>query len=194
MGANLSPGVVLSAYEQGLFPWYNPGEPILWWNPPRRAVILPGKLHVSRSMKRRLRRGGYTVTFDRAFVQVIRACQTTERPGQGGTWITDEMLEAYIELHRLGYARSVEVWSSSALSGGLYGLKLGRAFFGESMFSAVPDASKIALIELYRKLTGEGMVMIDCQIMNPHLLSMGAEEISREEYLQLLDRALNQQP
>jgi len=206
VGGNLSPGVLLSAYEQGLFPWYGPDEPIIWWNPAERAVFLPGKLHISQSMKRFLNRTNLTVTFNQDFRSVISACREIERPGQDGTWITDEMLEAYCNLHRLGYAHSVEVWDTDDTSekpagglvgepvgepvGGLYGLQLGTAFFGESMFSRVPNASKTALIILYRHLMDLGMTMIDCQVMNNHLASLGAVEISRSEYMKLLQTAL----
>jgi len=194
VGGNLSPGMLLSAYEQGVFPWYGPDEPIIWWNPGERAVILPGKLHVSQSMKRFLNRTNLTVTFNQDFRSVIRSCREIERPGQDGTWITDEILDAYCELHRLGYAHSVEVWdadySSDKPAGGLYGLHLGTAFFGESMFSHVPNASKTALITLYRHLMGLGMTMIDCQVMNDHLALLGAITIPRSEYMVLSRSAL----
>ncbi len=194
VGGNLSPGMLLSAYEQGVFPWYGPDEPIIWWNPAERAVFLPGKLHVSQSMKRFLNRTNLTVTFNQDFRSIIRSCREIERPGQDGTWITDEMLDAYCELHRLGYAHSVEVWdagySSDKPAGGLYGLHLGTAFFGESMFSHVPNASKTALIALYRHLMGSGMTMIDSQVMNDHVASLGAIAISRSEYMKLLRSAL----
>lgn len=219
VGGNLSPGMILSAYEQGVFPWYSSDEPIIWWNPAERAVLLPGKLHISQSMKRFLKKTNFTVTFDQAFSAVIRSCREIERPGQDGTWITDEMLEAYCELHRLGYAHSVEVWDTGCSIenpagepadeskgtplgepagepigtpiGGLYGLQAGTAFFGESMFSLVPNASKMALIFLYRHLMSLGMSMIDCQVMNDHLASFGAITISRSEYMQLLQNSLN---
>jgi leucyl/phenylalanyl-tRNA---protein transferase len=194
VGGNLSPGILLSAYEQGIFPWYGPDEPIIWWNPSERAVFLPGELHISQSMKRFLKRTNLTVTYDQDFYSVIRSCREIERSGQDGTWITDEMLDAYCELHRLGYAHSVEVWdseySSDKPAGGLYGLHLGKAFFGESMFSYVPNASKTALITLYRHLMDLGMTMIDCQVMNDHLISLGAVAIPRPEYMKLLHTAL----
>lgn len=198
VGGNLSPGMLLSAYEQGLFPWYGPDEPIIWWNPAERAVFLPGELHISQSMKRFLNRTNLTVTFDQDFRSIIRSCREIERPGQDGTWISDEMLEAYCELHRLGFAHSVEVWDadyssdnpSGKLVGGLYGLHLGSAFFGESMFSHRPNASKTALIYLYRHLMNLGMNMIDCQVMNDHLASLGAVAIPRSEYMKMLQDAL----
>lgn len=194
VGGNLSPGMLLSAYEQGIFPWYSPGEPILWWNPPRRAVILPGDLHISRSLRKVLDRGYFSITMNKAFDKVIRACKEIERPGQEGTWITDEMADAYSHLHKLGYAYSFEVWSPEFSvenpAGGLYGIKLGNAFFGESMFSYLSNASKAALVSLYRYMQNPSMVMIDCQIMNPHLGSMGAREISRAEFSALLKTAL----
>ncbi|MCK5156028.1 MAG: leucyl/phenylalanyl-tRNA--protein transferase [Spirochaetales bacterium] len=194
VGGNLSPGMLLSAYEQGVFPWYGPDEPIIWWNPGERAVILPGKLHISQSMRRFLNNTKFTVTFDQNFHSVIRSCREIARPGQKETWITDEMLEAYCELHRLGYAHSVEVWdadySANRPAGGLYGLHLGKVFCGESMFSHVTNASKTALITLYRHLMDSGMVMIDCQVMNNHLASLGAINIPRSEYMNLLRQSL----
>ncbi len=195
IGGNLSPGMLLSAYEQGIFPWYNSGEPILWWNPHSRAVLLPGALHLSNSYRRFIRREQITVTENQAFEAVIRSCCTIERPGQDGTWLGEDMVEAYLELHRLGYAHSVEVWyrsfSDDIPAGGLYGIGLGRMFCGESMFSRAANASKVALAHLHSKMVKEKWVMIDCQVMNDHLRSMGAGEIPREQYHRLLEQALS---
>ena len=195
IGGNLSPGMLLSAYEQGLFPWYNSGEPILWWNPHSRAVLLPGTLHLSGSYRRFIRRERVTVTEDQAFEAVIRTCGTIERPGQEGTWLGEEMIDAYLELHRLGYAHSVEVWYESYSevmpAGGLYGIRLGRMFCGESMFSRASNASKVALEHLHSRMVEEEWVMIDCQVMNEHLRFMGAREIPRRQYQRLLRQALS---
>jgi len=190
VGGNLSPGVLLSAYEQGVFPWYGPDEPIIWWNPAERAVFLPGKLHISQSMKRFLNRTSLTVTFNQDFRSIIRSCREIERPGQDGTWITDEMLDAYCELHRLGYAHSVEVWdadySSKKPAGGLYGLHLGTAFFGESMFHHVSNASKLAFYQLTEFLKAHDFKLIDAQQETAHLKSLGAYPIDRTYFLSLL--------
>lgn len=192
-GGNLSPGMLLSAYEQGVFPWYSAEEPILWWSPQKRAVILPGSLHLSRSMKKHLAQKIYTVTVDTAFKQVITRCRDKERPGQEGTWITTEMVAAYVELNALGHAHSYEVWDAEGrLAGGLYGIRLGSVFCGESMFSDQPNSSKTALVYLYDEMMGEGMTMIDCQILNPHIESLGAVLIDRDEFLRLLEKGISQ--
>jgi len=185
-GANLSPGVLLSAYEQGIFPWYNEGDPVLWQSPDPRFVIFPGKLHVSRSMEKVLRRGEFEIALDRDFPGVIRRCAEIDRPGQNGTWITRDIIEGYCELHRLGYAHSAEAYWEGALAGGCYGIRLGRAFCGESMFSLRPNASKAAFISLARYLFGDDLAVIDCQVHTDHLESLGGESISRREYLALL--------
>ncbi|MGM0432713.1 MAG: leucyl/phenylalanyl-tRNA--protein transferase [Spirochaetota bacterium] len=186
VGGNLSPGVLLSAYEQGVFPWYDEEHPILWWNPPWRCVLLPGELHISRSMRRFLRRHPYQVTRDTAFEAVITACQDTERPGQEGTWLTEEMVRAYIRLFRLGYAHSYEVWHGTDLVGGLYGVRTTRCFCGESMFSRVSNTSKLALWHLHRDVCDDPTCrLIDFQITNPHSESLGAHEIPRKEYQRL---------
>lgn len=188
VGGDLAPERILSAYRQGIFPWFSPGQPILWWSPDPRAVLLPEKLKVSRSLRKTINKGGFQVTFDTAFEQVIRACATTPRRGQPGTWITGEMQQAYIKLHRMGYAHSAESWSGDELVGGLYGLRLGRVFYGESMFSRRTDASKVAFVHLVRKLQEEGVMLIDCQVTTDHLLSLGAEEIPRRRFIELLQR------
>ena len=185
-GGNLSPGMLLSAYEQGLFPWYSKGEPVIWHSPDPRFVIFPQTLHVSASMKKLLKRGQFTITLDRHFPAVIRACSRVERPGQGGTWITESMISAYRELHRLGWAHSAEARFEGKLSGGCYGIRLGSAFFGESMFSLKPNASKAAFITLARLLFKDGVSFIDCQQPTRHMESLGGVEIGRREFLALL--------
>jgi leucyl/phenylalanyl-tRNA---protein transferase len=189
-GGNLSPGMLLSAYRQGIFPWYSEEDPILWWCPDPRFVLFPNELHVSRSLARVIGRGRFTVTFDRAFGQVIDACRSVPRPGQPGTWITDEIVEGYSRLHELGYAHSVEVRLGNELAGGLYGVSLGDVFYGESMFSRVDNASKVALVALTEFLIGRGCTLIDCQAHTDHLERMGAREIPRAEFLTLLERGL----
>lgn len=189
VGGDLSPERLLTAYREGIFPWYADGEPILWWSPDPRFVLFPVELHVSRSMRQFLKKGTVRITFDRAFRKVISACRKP-RPGQNGTWITREMLEAYCALHDLGYAHSVEVWQETRLAGGLYGISLGRAFFGESMFSAIPNASKAALITLVENLGRRGFDLIDCQVETAHLAGLGARPIPRSEFGALLRRSL----
>ncbi|MFN4148659.1 MAG: leucyl/phenylalanyl-tRNA--protein transferase [Rhodocyclaceae bacterium] len=182
-GADLSPARLLAAYRRGIFPWFSSAEPILWWSPDPRMVLFPAELKISRSLAKTLRNADYTVKLDSAFAQVIAACATTPRPGQHGTWITDEMQAAYCHLHALGYAHSVETWRDGRLIGGLYGVALGRAFFGESMFSHARDASKIALAHLCRYLLEHNFGMIDCQMETAHLHSLGARPIPREEFV-----------
>ena len=193
-GGNLSPGMLLSAYEQGLFPWYSEGEPVIWHSPDPRFVIYPEKIHVSASMKKVFRRKEYTVTFDMDFPAVITACSGIERQGQAGTWITADMIAAYTELHRLGWAHSAEAFINGELAGGCYGIRLGNIFFGESMFALKPNASKAAFLSLARFLFEDGVRLIDCQTPTRHLKSLGAEEISRKEYLGLLRETLAQRP
>ncbi|GAB6393032.1 MAG: leucyl/phenylalanyl-tRNA--protein transferase [Treponematales bacterium] len=186
-GGNLSPGMLLSAYEQGLFPWYNENEPVLWQSPDPRFVIFPAKLHVSKSMEKVLKRGDFDIAFDRDFAGVIRNCAGVERPGQNGTWITGDMIQGYTELHRLGGAHSAEAYQNGVLAGGCYGIRLGGAFFGESMFSLRPNASKAAFLSLARLLFADAVAFIDCQVHTGHLESLGGEEISRAAYLALLN-------
>ncbi|MFN6961505.1 MAG: leucyl/phenylalanyl-tRNA--protein transferase [Rhodocyclaceae bacterium] len=182
-GADLSPARLLAAYRQGIFPWYSNGEPILWWSPDPRMVLFPAELKISRSLAKTLRNADYRVKLDSAFDRVIDACATTPRPGQHGTWITREMQQAYTRLHALGFAHSVETWRDGKLIGGLYGIAIGRAFFGESMFSHAKDASKIALAHLCRYLLEHNFGMIDCQMETAHLYSLGARPIPREDFL-----------
>jgi leucyl/phenylalanyl-tRNA--protein transferase len=192
VGGDLSPERLLAAYREGIFPWYGDGEPILWWSPDPRFVLFPDELRVSRSMRQFLKKGLVRFMFDRAFREVVAACGRP-RPGQPGTWITPEMREAYGALHDLGYAHSVEVWQGKELVGGLYGVSLGRAFFGESMFSAIPNASKAALITLVECLRERGFDLIDCQVETAHLAGLGARMIPRREFLALLKESLRQE-
>ena len=185
MGGDLSPTRLVNAYRHGIFPWYSEEQPILWWSPVPRCVIYPEDVHISRRLRRRYNQGQFSLTADVAFAEVIEACAAPRRD-HDGTWITDEMLMAYIRLHELGIAHSVEVWDEDKLAGGIYGLALGRMFFGESMFSRQEDASKIALVALCRQLHQWGYTLLDCQVSNPHLLSMGAKEITRNEFHKFL--------
>jgi len=191
VGGDLSSERLLAAYQHGIFPWYNPGQPILWWSPDPRAVLRPEKLKVSRSLRKTLKHGQLRVTFDSSFREVMLACAAPREqyPG-GGTWITDNMVEAYARLHELGYAHSIETWHENRLAGGLYGVALGGAFFGESMFTRETDASKVALVALAGRLHEWGFVLIDCQIPSAHLTSLGAEEIPRSTFLTVLQHSL----
>lgn len=196
VGGDLSTDRLLMAYRSGIFPWFNPGDPIVWWSPDPRFVLFPDELKIARSMRPYLNQRKLSVTFDQAFEQVIRACQVraSEAARRGkyiGTWITDEMVQSYTSLHEQGYAHSVEMWQQDQLVGGLYGISLGRVFFGESMFTRVSNASKLALISLVQHLRPQGFTLIDCQQETQHLASMGARNISREDFLAHLQ--LNQQ-
>lgn len=182
-GGDLSPQRLLTAYRRGIFPWFSPGEPILWWSPDPRMVLFPDALRIARSLAKTLRNADYSVKLDTAFEQVIAACAATPRPGQDGTWITPEMQRAYCRLHALGYAHSVETWCAGTLVGGLYGVAIGRLFCGESMFSHATDASKIALAHLCRYLARREFGIIDCQMETAHLTSLGARPIQRDAYL-----------
>ncbi|WP_131781367.1 leucyl/phenylalanyl-tRNA--protein transferase [Legionella gresilensis] len=188
VGGDLSPGRLLTAYSQGIFPWFDDDYPILWWSPNPRLLLIPQEFKVSRSLKKSLKKN-YLVTFDKAFEQVIHACATIDKRKQH-TWITSDMQQAYIELHRLGYAHSVEVWSADKLVGGLYGISLGRAFFGESMFHKERDTSKIALFYLCQLLMDWHFDFIDCQLSTPHLQSLGAIVVARQEFLKRLKQTL----
>ncbi len=189
-GGDLEPNRLLSAYRQGIFPWYNPDDPILWWSPDPRLVLFPKDLKLSRSFRRVLRNRDYHVDFDRDFEAVIRACSDVYRPGQRGTWLGEEMIEAYGRLHEMGWAHSVEVRMGGELVGGLYGVAMGGAFFGESMFTTRSDGSKIALKALSDVLTESGYDLIDCQVTTPHLLRWGAVELPRERFLDRLEKAM----
>ena len=192
VGGDLSPERLLAAYRRGIFPWFDESQPVLWWTPNPRAVLFPERIHISRSLQKRLRRGEFTTGCDRQFQQVMAHCAQVPRDGQSGTWITPDMSEAYYRLHQQGVAHSVEVYKDGELAGGLYGLAIGRVFFGESMFSLCRDASKVALVALARQLQAWGFTLIDCQVSNPHLFSMGAEEISRQRFNSLLTKAIDQ--
>jgi leucyl/phenylalanyl-tRNA--protein transferase len=187
VGGDLSPGRLLAAYRRGIFPWYSDDQPILWWSPHPRVILRPEELKVSRSLAKTLRNKPFEVTFDRAFERVMRACAEPRADGLG-TWITEEMVAAYVELHRLGHAHSAECWLEGELVGGLYGLAIGRVFFGESMFARRTDASKVAFAHLVRHLRAWGFGLIDCQVGTEHLLSLGAHGIPRADFEALLDR------
>ena len=188
VGGDLSRQRLLLAYRQGIFPWYSEGEPILWWSPDPRLVLFPGELHVSRSLARAMRKGTFALTMDEAFDRVIEACAVVPRTGQEGTWITAGMIAAYRALHASGYAHSVECWQGAELVGGLYGVSLGKCFFGESMFSLAPNASKVALAGLAAHVRNWGFKLIDCQVTTRHLISLGAREVARERFLKLLEK------
>lgn len=192
VGGDLSPKRLLLAYAMGIFPWYDEDQPILWHSPDPRLVLSADELHVSRSLERTLRRGTFRITFDTAYGRVVDACAKAPRPGQGGTWITAEMRRAYKRLHRLGYAHSAEAWRGDRLAGGLYGVSLGGAFFGESMFAREPDASKAAFVTLVRRLQAWGITLIDCQVATEHLERFGAREWPRKRFLAALHTALEQ--
>jgi leucyl/phenylalanyl-tRNA--protein transferase len=184
-GGDLHPQRLLAAYRAGIFPWYSEGQPVLWWSPAPRCVIFPGEVHLSRSTRRRYNSGCFRLTADRAFDRVVAACaEPRGRDGQqdDGTWITPDMQVAYLRLYRMGYAHSIEVWQNESLCGGIYGLAIGAAFFGESMFSRCDDASKVALVALCRLLVAWEFGLLDCQVGNPHLFRMGAVEIGRKAF------------
>ena len=196
VGGNLSPGMLISAYEQGIFPWYNPGDPVIWQSPDPRMVIFPEDLRVSKSMRKVLQGGDFEISFDRDFAGVIRGCSEIERPGQDGTWIDDDIIAAYVQMHRLGLAHSAEAYLDGELVGGCYGIRFcvprdgdrlsGGAFFGESMFARRPNASKAAFLSLALGLFADGVAFIDCQVPTPHLCSLGGREMARMEFLALL--------
>ena len=189
VGGDLSPERLILAYRQGIFPWFNEEEPIVWWSPDPRFVLFPEKLHVPKSMNRVLNQKVFRVTYNEDFEGVITHCKKTPRKGQQGTWITEEMKAAYIQLHQLGYAKSVEVWKEGELVGGMYGVDLGGIFCGESMFSKVSNASKVAPITFMQKFEKEGGRLFDCQVHSDHLVTLGAEEIPREEFMMYVETA-----
>ncbi|MBS1185322.1 MAG: leucyl/phenylalanyl-tRNA--protein transferase [Proteobacteria bacterium] len=190
MGGDLSVERLLAAYRHGIFPWFNPGEPILWWSPDPRMVLVPGEIRVTRSLAKRMRNAGFEVRLDTAFVEVMRAC-AAPREGAGGTWISSAMVAAYTRLFDVGYAHSVETWHAGRLVGGLYGVAIGRMFYGESMFSREPDASKVALVRLARQLQHWNFGLIDCQMETPHLASLGAHTMPRAEFTARLAELVN---
>ncbi|KXX68765.1 leucyl/phenylalanyl-tRNA--protein transferase [Flammeovirga sp. SJP92] len=191
VGGDLTPRRIIEAYASGVFPWFNPEDPLLWWSPDPRCVLFPENIYVSKSMRQLLRRNTFKVTFDQDFAGVISACKEIYRPDQGGTWITDEMEDAYNQLHKIGFMHSVEVWEGDELVGGLYGGAMQKAFFGESMFSKRSNASKYGFIMLCQNLIEQQYEIIDCQMHTPHLESLGAEEIPRDAFLLYTNR--NQQ-
>ena len=190
IGGDLSSARLLLAYRSGIFPWYGEGDPILWWSPPERAVLRPGQLHLSDRTCRRLRTQPFEIRFDSAFEQVIGHCSKVPRPGQDGTWITPDMRRAYLDLHRAGYAHSVEAWRGGQLKGGLYGVSLGGAFFGESMFSLEAEASRAALAALDVRLLGWGFTLLDGQLPHPGLAGYGFQTVSRSQFMAELASAL----
>ncbi|MCC5093213.1 MULTISPECIES: leucyl/phenylalanyl-tRNA--protein transferase [Xanthomonas] len=184
IGGDLHPQRLLNAYAHGIFPWFSDGQPLLWWSPNPRTVLRTDTVHLSSRFRRQLRTCTWTLRADTAFAQVIAACASSPRPGQDGTWITDQMQEAYLDLHRRGYAHSVEVFDGARLVGGIYGVAIGQMFFGESMFSGASGGSKIALAALAAELHGRGWPLIDAQVENPHLMRLGAQRLPREQFLQ----------
>lgn len=190
IGGDLSPDRLMAAYRRGIFPWYEDGGPILWWSPDPRLVLFPNELRVSKRLARTIRSGRFEVRHNTAFAQVIRACAETPRDGEDGTWITPAMRAAYIRLHQLGHAHSVEAWRDGVLVGGVYGVWVGRCFCGESMFHHQTDASKVALVALVEHLKTEGVSLLDCQIKSEHLVRFGAREIPRDEFLMHITRGL----
>ena len=190
MGGDLSLPRLLDAYRHGIFPWFNPGEPILWWSPDPRMVLVPGEVRVARSLAKRLRNAGFELRVDTAFVEVMRACGEP-RAGASGTWISPAMIAAYRRLFEAGYAHSIETWREGRLVGGLYGVAIGRMFYGESMFSREPDASKVALVRLARQLERWGFGLIDCQMETEHLASMGARTMPRAAFTARLAELVN---
>lgn len=190
-GGDLSPERLIAAYRHGCFPWYEQGQPILWWSPDPRMVLPPAELKVSRSLRKVMRQGRFSVTLDTAFAMVVKACAAPRTYAQG-TWITPAIVAAYVALHERGIAHSVEAWQDGELVGGLYGIAMGRLFFGESMFSRATDASKVAFATLVEYLQSAGFVLIDCQMHTRHLESLGAREISREQFAHYLERYLDE--
>ncbi|MGQ0508145.1 MAG: leucyl/phenylalanyl-tRNA--protein transferase [Myxococcaceae bacterium] len=190
VGGDLSPQRLLAAYANGIFPWYGDDLPILWHSPDPRFVLKPDKLHVPKSLRKTMKRREFEVRFDTAFAEVISACSETLRPGQKGTWITDDMRQAYVRLHQLGFAHSAETFQGGRLVGGVYGVSLGSAYFGESMFAHAPEASKVAFVTLVEKLQEWQFTLIDCQVETEHLTRFGAEHWPRRDFLAALDQAL----
>ena len=186
IGGDLSVERLVLAYKSGIFPWFEDGDPIIWWSPNPRMVLFLDELIISKSMRNILNRNSFTITFNQNFRDVISHCQQVKRDGQNGTWITNDMIEAYCKLHEIGTAKSVEVWQNGELVGGLYGIDLGTIFCGESMFSLVSNASKVAFIALVKQLKDKDYKLLDCQVYNPHLESLGCREIKREEFMSIL--------
>lgn len=191
VGGDLSVDRLLLAYSMGIFPWYSGTYPILWWSPDPRLILIPAELKVSQTLRQTIKKGTYRVTTNEAFEDVIRNCSTIPRKGEPGTWITEDMIKAYIMLHKAGYAHSVEAWDGDELAGGLYGVLMGRAFFGESMFAKKSDASKVAFAVYTVDLAKKGFELIDCQVTTNHMKRFGAREIPRAEFMKRLQKALN---
>ncbi len=190
VGGDLSVERLLVAYSMGIFPWYSDDSPILWWSPDPRLVLNPADLRVSRSLRQTMKKGTYRITFDKAFERVMRSCAESPRKEQAGTWITEDMIEAYCRLHEKGFAHSAESWSGDELAGGLYGVALGGVFYGESMFARKSDASKVAFVKLVQHLAEWKFLIIDCQVTTRHLMSLGAKEVPRSEFLKIMKKAL----
>lgn len=191
VGGGLSSDLLLNAYQIGLFPWYNPGEPVMWWCPRERMILHPREIHISHSMRNVINSNVFRITADRDFEEIMVACAHIPRSGQEGTWITDEIIDNYLKLHKLGYAHSIEVRDhTDEIVGGLYGVSMGRAFFGESMFSLQPNASKFAFIRLCQRLEELNFSLVDCQVYTPHLESLGANPVARNHFLNELENAL----
>ena len=190
IGGDLSTQRLLLAYRKGIFPWYSDDEPIIWWCPNPRFVLFPDEIKISKSMRAVIKKQTYSFTINNCFNNVIKNCKTINREGQSGTWISEEVIDAYTNLHNLGYALSAETWKNNKLVGGLYGVKMGNIFFGESMFSLSPNASKFAFIQLVQHLKNEGVKLIDCQVYTNHLESLGAKMIDRNDFMRLLEQHL----
>jgi leucyl/phenylalanyl-tRNA--protein transferase len=190
MDGDLSLARLLSAYQQGIFPWFSDGEPIMWWSPNPRMVLFPAELKIAKSLQKTLKNKPFEVRFNTAFREVMQACSNTRREGQAGTWITDDIINGYCALHEAGYAISAECWLDNQLVGGCYGVKIGHMFYGESMFHHVTDASKVAFVSLVQKLKNEGVGLIDCQMKTAHLASFGAKEISRDDFIARLSQLI----
>jgi len=190
IGGDLSVERLINAYKSGIFPWFEEGSDIMWWSPDPRLVLFPAELKISKSMRQLFNKNAFTVTFNKNFKEVIDQCKIVDRINQDGTWITNDMVEAYIELNRIGIAQSVEVWKNDLLVGGLYGIRLGDVFFGESMFTKVSNASKFGFIKMVETLSNDGVKLIDCQLKTDHLVSLGAREIERKLFLELLENEL----
>ena len=193
-GGTLSKETLLSAYQSGIFPWFEDNSPILWWSPNPRCIIQPEGFAPSKSLKRKVRKGGFEIRIDSCFEEVIDSCKRVHRKKQRGTWITNEMRDAYIELHHSGFAHSIECFTNNHLVAGLYGVSLGNLFFGESMFQRATDCSKLTLVGLMQIMKENKSKMVDCQVSNPHLLSLGATEVTREKFLDLLSKGLLEKP
>ena len=190
IGGDLSTQRLILAYRNGIFPWYTDDEPIIWWCPNPRFVLFPDEIKISKSMRAVIKKQTYSFTINNCFNNVIKNCKTINREGQSGTWISEEVIDAYTNLHNLGYALSAETWKNNKLVGGLYGVKMGNIFFGESMFSLSPNASKFAFIQLVQHLKNEGVKLIDCQVYTNHLESLGAKMIDRNDFMRLLEQHL----